>query len=65
MKSVQVAYWWAIEPEADGSHRVGVNTRNMRPEEMRLVDRRVQFDATVAALRDKSTRHRDDIAKYE
>ena len=43
----QVVYWWAIAPGADGSHAVGVNTRNVLPSDMLLVERRIMFDATT------------------
>lgn len=60
----QVVYWWAIKPETDGSHRMGVNTRNMNPKDLVLVERRIQFDANVIPLGNPALRHRDDIAEY-
>ena len=57
-------YWWAKVAEPDGSHNVGVNTRNMRPSELALVERRIQYDAVNMTLRDKTLRHRDDVAEY-
>lgn len=59
-----MVYWWAIASEADGSHGVGVNTRNMNPADLALVERRIQFDTVTATLRDKKTKHREDVADY-
>ena len=59
-----MVYHWAIVAGEDGSHGVGVNTRNVNPSEVALVERRIQFDAVTATLRDKTTKHRDDVAEY-
>lgn len=60
----QVVYWWKIAANEDGSHEIGVNTRNVDPEEMKYVERRIQFDAVDMALKDKTTRHPEDKAEY-
>jgi hypothetical protein len=47
---------------------VGVNTRMMRPEDVREVDREVLYDAfkmTLGKDVPKAERHRDDGAVYE
>jgi hypothetical protein len=68
-----VMYWYPCDV-VDGKvskeegKQVGVNTRMMRPEDVREVDREVLFDAfkmTLGKDVPKGERHRDDGAVYE
>ena len=39
----QVCYWWAIKPESDGHHEVGVNSRNMDPEDIKFAVWKIDY----------------------
>ena len=54
-------YWWPIAQEGE---EMGVNTRNVDPERMRLVEHRITYQWITAPLNDPKAAHPDDKAKY-
>ena len=55
-----VTHWKSIEE----SDKMGVNTRLMDPEEVRTVNRTIDYDILSTPLKSKGTAHVEDKAKY-
>ena len=43
---------------------IGVNSRNMDPEDLRYITRKISFDIGGMPLRDQATAHPQDRARY-
>ncbi|KAI9837234.1 MAG: hypothetical protein M1819_000308 [Sarea resinae] len=61
-----VCYWWPIRPPPTdgGEYQMGLNTNNVDPELLKLVDRKFEYSVSMSPLRSKDMAHPDDSAKY-
>lgn len=58
-------YWWRIIASPDGTHEVGVNTRNMDPRSLEFVKWEIDYAQLIAPQGNASAvPHPDDLAKY-
>ncbi|OQV09032.1 hypothetical protein CLAIMM_13214 [Cladophialophora immunda] len=56
-----MCFWY---PRRGSMDEIGVNSRNMDPEDLRYVTRKISFDVVGAPLRDQATAHPQDRARY-
>ena len=55
--------WWPLD-EKDGTADCGINSRNMPPERLFYVDRKIERSWIKAPIDNPSKAHRDDQAQY-
>ncbi len=54
-------FWY---PERGSMDEIGVNSRNMDPEDLKYITRKIDFDVVGTPLRDQATAHPQDRARY-